>query len=40
MNLPEDTVVSMDTEFDQHLVSMKPYVVRLPHKSGNSFCAI
>ena len=24
----------LDRHFDQHLVEMKPYVMRLPHKTG------
>lgn len=26
--------VRMDTEFEHHLIEMKPLVLRLPHKSG------
>ncbi|XP_071946216.1 centrosomal protein of 112 kDa-like [Antedon mediterranea] len=29
-----------DEEFDQHLVQMKPYVLRLPHKSDRQCCAM
>ncbi|XP_077980412.1 centrosomal protein of 112 kDa-like [Glandiceps talaboti] len=30
----------LDEEFDQHLTDMKPYVLRLPHKSERQRCAL
>ena len=34
MDSVENMASQLDEEFDHHLVSMKPYVLRLPHKSG------
>lgn len=34
MSKHEDAWDKLDTEFDHYLVDMKPYVLKLPHKSG------
>lgn len=34
MNKQEETWEKLDSEFDHHLVDMKPYVLKLPHKTG------
>lgn len=37
METPEEAVIKLDNEFDKTLVDMKPHVLKLPHKSGETF---
>ena len=40
MESPETLVSRLDSEFNHMLVDIKPYVLKLPHKSGkNEFVA-
>ncbi|XP_023666534.2 centrosomal protein of 112 kDa isoform X1 [Paramormyrops kingsleyae] len=38
--LVENTYEKLDSEFDHHLVDVKPYVLKLPHKSDRQRCAL
>ncbi|XP_066560357.1 centrosomal protein of 112 kDa isoform X2 [Amia ocellicauda] len=40
MNSQEDTWEKLDSEFDHYLVDMRPYVLKLPHKSERQRCAL
>ncbi|XP_064843123.1 centrosomal protein of 112 kDa [Oncorhynchus masou masou] len=40
MNKQEETWEKLDSEFDHHLVDMKPYVLKLPHKTERQLCAL
>ncbi|XP_045575960.1 centrosomal protein of 112 kDa isoform X2 [Salmo salar] len=40
MNKQEETWEKLDSEFDHHLVDMKPYVLKLPHKTERQRCAL
>ncbi|XP_046893646.1 centrosomal protein of 112 kDa isoform X4 [Hypomesus transpacificus] len=40
MSKHEDAWDKLDTEFDHYLVDMKPYVLKLPHKSERQRCAL
>ncbi|KAG5832876.1 hypothetical protein ANANG_G00295840 [Anguilla anguilla] len=40
MSQQEDSWEKLDSEFDHHLVDMKPYVLKLPHKSERQRCAL
>uniref|UniRef100_A0A8C7K7R2 Centrosomal protein 112 n=1 Tax=Oncorhynchus kisutch TaxID=8019 RepID=A0A8C7K7R2_ONCKI len=35
-----NTWEKLDSEFDHHLVDMKPYVLKLPHKTERQLCAL
>uniref|UniRef100_A0A4W5QNK2 DUF4485 domain-containing protein n=1 Tax=Hucho hucho TaxID=62062 RepID=A0A4W5QNK2_9TELE len=36
----EETWEKLNSEFDHHLVDMKPYVLKLPHKTERQQCAL
>ncbi|XP_048846753.1 centrosomal protein of 112 kDa isoform X3 [Brienomyrus brachyistius] len=38
--LVEDTYEKLDSEFDHHLIDVKPYVLNLTHKSDRQRCAL
>lgn len=38
MSREEDSLEKLDSEFDHYLVDMKPFVLRLPDKSGEFSC--
>ncbi|RXM36796.1 Centrosomal protein of 112 kDa [Acipenser ruthenus] len=40
MSSQEQTWEKLDSEFDHYLVDMKPYVLKLPHKSERQRCAL
>uniref|UniRef100_A0A6Q2YQB9 DUF4485 domain-containing protein n=1 Tax=Esox lucius TaxID=8010 RepID=A0A6Q2YQB9_ESOLU len=40
MNNDEETMEKLDSEFDHHLVDMKPYVLKLPQKIERQRCAL
>ncbi|XP_026862545.2 centrosomal protein of 112 kDa isoform X1 [Electrophorus electricus] len=40
MSKEDDSLESLDSEFDHFLVDMKPYVLRRPHKSERQRCAL
>uniref|UniRef100_A0A8D0GWG1 Centrosomal protein 112 n=1 Tax=Sphenodon punctatus TaxID=8508 RepID=A0A8D0GWG1_SPHPU len=40
MGSEEETWEKLDAEFDHHVVDMKPYVLKLPHKSERQRCAL
>uniref|UniRef100_A0A8L0DJN2 Centrosomal protein 112 n=1 Tax=Oncorhynchus mykiss TaxID=8022 RepID=A0A8L0DJN2_ONCMY len=40
MNKQEETWEKLDSEFDHHLVDMKPHVLKLPHKTERQLCAL
>ncbi|KAG7459557.1 hypothetical protein MATL_G00211900 [Megalops atlanticus] len=40
MSKQEESWEKLDSEFDHHLVDMKPYVLKLPHKSERQRCAM
>ncbi|KAJ8345413.1 hypothetical protein SKAU_G00296060 [Synaphobranchus kaupii] len=40
MSQQDDSWEKLDSEFDHHLVDMKPYVLKLPHKSERQRCAL
>ncbi|XP_045066643.1 centrosomal protein of 112 kDa-like [Coregonus clupeaformis] len=40
MNKQEETWEKLDSEFDHHLVDMKPYVLKLHHKTERQRCAL
>ncbi|XP_066497854.1 centrosomal protein of 112 kDa isoform X2 [Hoplias malabaricus] len=40
MSEDEDSLERLDSEFDHYLVDMKPYVLKLPHKSERQLCAL
>ncbi|XP_069511154.1 centrosomal protein of 112 kDa [Ambystoma mexicanum] len=40
MNNQEETLERLDAEFDHYLVDMKPYVLKLQHKSERQQCAL
>ncbi|XP_036445385.1 centrosomal protein of 112 kDa isoform X2 [Colossoma macropomum] len=40
MNNDDDSLERLDSEFDHYLVDMKPYVLKLPHKTERQRCAL
>ncbi|KAJ8251773.1 hypothetical protein GJAV_G00225280 [Gymnothorax javanicus] len=40
MSRQQDTLEKLDSDFDHDLVDMKPYVLKLPHKSERQRCAL
>nr|XP_055039288.1 centrosomal protein of 112 kDa-like isoform X3 [Misgurnus anguillicaudatus] len=40
MNNQDDSSRALDSEFDHYLVDMKPYVLKLPHKTERQLCAL
>ncbi|CAB1342324.1 unnamed protein product [Coregonus sp. 'balchen'] len=40
MNKQQETWEKLDSEFDHHLVDMKPYVLKLHHKTERQRCAL
>ncbi|XP_072550316.1 centrosomal protein of 112 kDa isoform X5 [Salminus brasiliensis] len=40
MNNDDDSLEKLDSEFDHYLVDMKPFVLKLPHKSERQRCAL
>ncbi|XP_073670188.1 centrosomal protein of 112 kDa isoform X3 [Paramisgurnus dabryanus] len=40
MNNQDDSSKTLDSEFDHYLVDMKPYVMKLPHKTERQLCAL
>ncbi|KAI0216413.1 hypothetical protein LSAT2_031564 [Lamellibrachia satsuma] len=38
--MDSDEATSLDRDFDEMLVDMKPYALRLPHKSERQRCAL
>ncbi|XP_061471567.1 centrosomal protein of 112 kDa isoform X3 [Rhineura floridana] len=40
MSGEEETLEKLDAEFDHYVVDMKPYVLKLPHKSERQRCAL